>query len=58
MCNGDTVGMHHTSNSWLILGNMAGDFTFRGNVTAYSDLRLKTDARPTRPDPAQADFGF
>lgn len=51
MCNGDTVGMHHSSNSWLIVGNMSGDFTFRGNVTAYSDLRLKTKVRPI-PDVA------
>jgi len=46
MSNTDTVGLHHTSNSWLFSSNMAGDFTFRGNVTAYSDLRLKKDVRP------------
>lgn len=46
MCNGDTVGLHHSSNSWLMFSNFSGDWTFKGNVTAYSDLRLKTDARP------------
>lgn len=45
MCNADNVGLHHSSNSWLINGDMQGNFTFRGNVTAFSDLRLKTDAR-------------
>lgn len=41
MSDGNSVGLHHNGNSWLINGDMAGNFTFRGNVTAFSDLRLK-----------------
>ncbi len=60
MCNTDNVGLHHSSNSWLINGDVAGNFTFRGNVTAYSDLRLKdvlgpiTDAKLRRDNLAEA----
>jgi hypothetical protein len=41
MCNADSVGLHHNGNSWLMSSDMAGNWTFRGNVTAFSDLRLK-----------------
>ena len=34
-----------TGNNALWTSNMAGDFTARGNVTAYSDARLKHDVR-------------
>lgn len=34
-----------TGNNALWTSNMAGDFTARGNVTAYSDARLKHDVK-------------
>jgi hypothetical protein len=43
MCNDSSeFGFHREGVGWLQTSNYNGDVTFRGNVTAYSDLRLKT----------------
>lgn len=42
MTNDNQAGLHHSGgNSWLLVMDMGGNATFRGNVTAYSDARLK-----------------
>jgi hypothetical protein len=40
-------GMYdNTGGGWLIQSDFSGNFTAKGNVTAYSDLRLKENVRP------------
>jgi hypothetical protein len=36
------------SNTWMLLSDMSGNATFTGNVTAYSDRRIKKDIAPIR----------
>lgn len=47
MSNGTSTGIYNDANGrWLVSWNAAGDATFTGNVTAYSDERLKQNKRP------------
>lgn len=60
--NGGVVFMHSNSssgtwgiyndyiNNWILNGDMNGNVTFTGNVTAYSDERLKMDWRDLPDD--------
>lgn len=46
MAGGSSVGIYNPSGGiWLQLSDMSGNITFAGNVTAYSDLRLKHNVR-------------
>lgn len=46
MGNGSNVGIYNASAGiWLYISDMSGNATFAGNVTAYSDLRLKQNVR-------------
>jgi hypothetical protein len=45
--NSTLFGMYdNTGAGWLIQCDFSGNFTAKGNVTAYSDLRLKENVRP------------
>ena len=41
--NSNQIGFLNTSGSWSLLCDNSGNVTATGNVTAYSDARLKTD---------------
>jgi hypothetical protein len=46
MANGSSWGFYNpTGGFWLMISDMSGNATFYGNVTAYSDLRLKQNVR-------------
>ena len=46
MGNGTNVGIYNpVGGIWLYISDMSGNATFAGNVTAYSDLRLKKNVR-------------
>jgi len=46
MSNGSTHGLYSPSGGiWLMQMDTSGNATFNGNVTAYSDLRLKENVR-------------
>jgi hypothetical protein len=46
MSNGGTHGLYSPSGGiWLMQMDTSGNVTFNGNVTAYSDLRLKENVR-------------
>jgi hypothetical protein len=45
MANGSTVGIHNPQWGWVFQSDMNGNVTWGGNVTAYSDLRLKDNVR-------------
>ena len=46
MGNGTNVGIYNANSGfWLQIADSAGNTTFAGNVTAYSDLRLKENVR-------------
>ena len=46
MANGSTWGFYSpTGGIWYMISDSAGNTTFNGNVTAYSDLRLKQNVR-------------
>lgn len=38
-----TIGFLSSSGNWTLMNDNAGNTTATGNVTAYSDIRLKTD---------------
>jgi len=58
--NGGPVFMHNNSSSgswgiyndysnvWMLNSDMSGNATFAGNVTAYSDRRIKKDIKPIK----------
>lgn len=46
MTDGNSWGMYNAvATGWMMSADMAGNVTFSGNVTAYSDLRLKDNVR-------------
>lgn len=46
MTDGNTWGMYNAAGGiWMMNSDMSGNVTFNGNVTAYSDLRLKDNVR-------------
>jgi hypothetical protein len=45
MSQGAEVGIYNPQWGWLMNMDMTGNVTFGGNVTAYSDLRLKDNVR-------------
>ena len=46
MTDGNAWGMYNTTaTGWMMSSDMSGNVTFAGNVTAYSDLRLKDNVR-------------
>ena len=45
MCSGSSWGVYNPSYGWMLNSDMSGNATFGGNVTAYSDLRLKDNVR-------------
>lgn len=46
MTDGNSWGMYNaTATGWMMSSDMSGNVTFAGNVTAYSDLRLKHNVR-------------
>jgi hypothetical protein len=46
MDNGSTHGYYRNNNTWLWQCDNSGNFVATGNVTAYSDERLKKNWRP------------
>jgi hypothetical protein len=47
MANGSTGGVYNpASGLWIWQSDMSGNVTWNGNVTAYSDIRLKENIRP------------
>jgi hypothetical protein len=46
MSNGSTWGHYNAASGvWMTQSDLSGNVTFAGNVTAYSDLRLKDNVR-------------
>lgn len=45
MANGSTYGFYNPQWGWMMSSDMNGNTTFGGNVSAYSDLRLKENVR-------------
>jgi hypothetical protein len=46
MSNGSNWGVYNpAAGQWMLISDMSGNATFQGNVTAYSDLRLKKNVR-------------
>ena len=45
MFNGSSGGLYNPQWGWMMNMDMNGNTTFGGNVTAYSDLRLKENVR-------------
>jgi hypothetical protein len=43
--NGNNVGLLNSGGSWSLKCDNSGNMTATGNVTAYSDARLKTDIK-------------
>jgi hypothetical protein len=50
MSNGGTFGVYVNNTAWAWNSDYAGNFTAFGNVTAYSDERLKTNWRDVQSD--------
>ena len=46
--NSGQVGFLSTTGSWILKVDNSGNTTATGNVTAYSDIRLKTDIEPIK----------